>query len=135
MTRIPIKLRQFIIQQADGKCEYCRIHQDFSIYIHEIDHTIATKHGGLTELSNLALACLSCNRHKGSDLTSIDPITQVITRLFNPRIDQWIDHFELINGRIIGTTAIGRTTVFLLQFNSPVAIAGRLPLISQGIYP
>jgi hypothetical protein len=78
---------------------------------------------------------LSCNRHKGSDLTSIDPITQVITRLFNPRTDQWTDHFELINSRIIGTTAIGRTTVFLLQFNSPVAIAGRLPLINQGIYP
>jgi HNH endonuclease len=135
MTNIPVKLRKFIIQQADGKCEYCRIHQDFSIYIHEIDHTIATKHGGLTELSNLALACLSCNRHKGSDLTSIDPITKVITRLFNPRTDRWAEHFELIDGRIVGITPIGNTTVFLLRFNTTVAIADRLLLISQGIYP
>jgi HNH endonuclease len=134
MAEISTKLRGIITQRAQQKCEYCRIHQDFSIYIHEIDHIIATKHNGKTGLENLALACLSCNRHKGSDLTSIDPITQKITRLFNPRIDRWADHFCLSTGQIVGTSAIGRTTVFLLRFNTPIAVADRQLLINQGLY-
>lgn len=76
-------------------------------------------------LENLALSCLPCNRHKGSDLTSIDPQTGEITRLFNPRLDVWTEHFSLENGRIISLTPIARTTVFLLQFNTPTAILSR----------
>ena len=76
-----------------GKCEYCLIHQDFSIYSHEVDHAVAVKHGGSSTEENLVLACLSCNRYKGSDLTSIDPITKEITSLFNPRSHKWSNHF------------------------------------------
>ena len=77
---VSASLRRSVIERSQGKCEYCTIHQDFSIYTHEIDHIIATKHGGQTELKNLALACLSCNRHKGSDLTGFDPATRKLNR-------------------------------------------------------
>jgi 5-methylcytosine-specific restriction endonuclease McrA len=43
---IPSSLRQLVIERAQGKCEYCLIHQDDSIYSHEVDHVIARKHGG-----------------------------------------------------------------------------------------
>lgn len=72
MSSISSKLRQLIIERAQSKCEYCLIHQDFSIYSHEVDHIIAIKHGGQTVADNLALSCLACNRHKGSDFATID---------------------------------------------------------------
>jgi hypothetical protein len=49
------------------------IHQDTSIYSHEVDHIVALKHGGQTQADHLAVACLPCNRSKGSDLTTFDP--------------------------------------------------------------
>lgn len=70
-SSISAELRKLVIQRASGCCEYCRIHQDFSIYTHEVDHIIAVKHGGETSADNLALSCLSCNRHKGSDFATI----------------------------------------------------------------
>ena len=43
--------------------------------------------------SNLALACHHCNLHKGPNLTGIDPLTQLVTTLFNPRVDRWDEQF------------------------------------------
>ncbi|WP_445247506.1 HNH endonuclease [Microcoleus sp. OTE_8_concoct_300] len=123
--KISPALRREVFQRAEGRCEYCRLHQDFSIYTHEVDHVVARKHGGKTVLENLALSCLPCNRYKGSDLTSIDPQARAITRLFDPRSDVWSEHFIWENGRIIGLSAIGRTTVFLLKFNIVTAVRNR----------
>jgi hypothetical protein len=124
-SEVSAALRRSVIERSQTKCEYCTLHQDFSIYTHEIDHVIAMKHGGRTVLENLALSCLSCNRHKGSDLTSFDPLTEDVTRLFDPRSQVWAEHFELDRGRIRGLSAIGRTTVMLLKFNTPTAVLNR----------
>lgn len=132
---ISTSLRQLINDRAGGKCEYCLIHQDFSIYSHEVDHAVAVKHGGSSTEENLVLACLSCNRYKGSDLTSIDPITKEITSLFNPRSHKWSNHFQLKESSILGITAIGRTTIFLLKLNEPKRLLIRKALISQQLYP
>lgn len=132
---IPASLRQQVAQRASGACEYCLIHQTFSIYSHEIDHVVALKHGGQTIAANLVLACLPCNRHKGSDLTSIDPLTGEITPLFNPRTQIWSEHFKLEGGYIQGLAAIGRTTVFLLQMNAIERVQLRQALAAQGLYP
>jgi 5-methylcytosine-specific restriction endonuclease McrA len=132
---ISAALRQLVSQRASGACEYCLINQTFSIYSHEIDHVIAIKHGGETNENNLVIACLPCNRHKGSDLTSIDPQTGTITPLFNPRTQIWLDHFQLEGGFIFGLTAIGRTTIFLLQMNEASRLQLRNSLATQGLYP
>ncbi len=124
-SEVSASLRRSVIERSQVKCEYCKLHQDFSIYTHEIDHVIAMKHGGRTVLENLALSCLSCNRHKGSDLTSFDPLTGDVTRLFDPRSQVWAEYFELDRGRIQGLSAIGRTTVMLLKFNTPTAVLNR----------
>lgn len=132
---ISISLRQLVSDRAGGKCEYCQIHQDFSIYTHEADRVIALKHGGETSAVNLVLSCLPCNRYKGSDLTSIDPITGKITPLFNPRVQNWSDHFNLKDSYILGISSTGRTTIFLLKLNEPTRLQIRQALIAQKIYP
>ncbi|WP_256555881.1 hypothetical protein [Oscillatoria sp. HE19RPO] len=40
-SSIPAAWRQLTSDRAEGKCEYCFIHQDFSIYSHEVDPIIA----------------------------------------------------------------------------------------------
>lgn len=132
---IATELRKLVIERASGRCEYCLIHQDFSIYTHEVDHIIAVKHGGETTADNLALSCLSCNRHKGSDFATIDQVTKEIVPLFNPRRQVWDEHFYLEDGRIEGKTQIGQGTVRLLQFNVPNRILQRQVLMNQGQYP
>ncbi len=132
---IPSSLRQLVFERAQGKCEYCFIHQDVSIYSHEVDHIIALKHGGQTIAENLALSCLPCNRHKGSDLATFDPISNEIAPLFNPRRQTWTDHFALNGTRIVGITPTGRATVFLLMLNAPTRLLQRQVLIAQRRYP
>ena len=135
MTRISIKLRTQVITRARHTCEYCLVHVDYALFSHEVDHIIATKHGGRSELNNLAYACAQCNRFKGSDITSIDPQTDIVVLLFNPRIDSWSEHFVL-NGPVIdATTAVGRATERLLQFNQIDRILLRKELIADGRYP
>jgi 5-methylcytosine-specific restriction endonuclease McrA len=67
-------LKRLVCNRADFACEYCLM-PEISVFVpHEIDHIIAEKHGGQTNENNLALACTICNKYKGSDLASIDPM-------------------------------------------------------------
>jgi hypothetical protein len=111
------------------------IHEDYTFAPHEPDHIFAEKHGGPTIAENLALACAYCNRHKGSDMSSLDPLTQKPVCLFHPRNQQWRRHFRLNGPRIEPLTAAGRATVMLLQFNVPDRIQNRLDLMAMGVYP
>jgi hypothetical protein len=78
---------------------------------------MAKQHGGSDDVDNLALACHRCNLHKGPNLTGIDPQTGQIASLFHPRRDRWSDHFIFEGTRIIGISAVGRTTVEVLNMN------------------
>jgi hypothetical protein len=131
---IPIALRRQVRQRAQERCEYCLLHQDDVPLSHHIDHILARKHGGHTVSSNLALACLECNRGKGSDLSAIDFATGAITLLFNPRVHVWQEHFTLEGAQIVGLTSMGRATVTLLQFNEPRRVIQRRVLIDVGRY-
>ncbi|MBI4674056.1 MAG: HNH endonuclease [Chloroflexi bacterium] len=127
---IPNPLRQAIIERAQHRCEYCHKPQ-IGFYPHEVDHVIAVKHGGATTLENLAFACFQCNRYKGSDLASIDPQTNLITPLLNPRRQRWHTHFRMEDARIIPLTPEARATVALLQLNDSTRIQERRVLQVQ----
>lgn len=131
---ISTKLRKAVYERAKGCCEYCLIPEMATFASHQLDHIIAQKHGGLTELDNLALACSLCNKYKGSDLTSIDPDTGKIITLFHPRQDLWLEHFQLKDAVIIAKTAKGRVTEKLLQFNISDRLEERQLLIDANIY-
>ena len=128
-TYISAALRRLVEERAASKCEYCQLPAQLAFYSHEIDHIIAEKHGGTTSSDNLAYTCWRCNRHKGSDLGSFDPQTNDFCFLFHPRQQVWLEHFRFQSARIIGVTAIGRTTVQLLQINNPERLKERQALL------
>ena len=132
---LPANMRQQVMERAGYCCEYCLVHQADTPDTHEMDHLVARKHGGQSVAENLALACLRCNRHKGADLTAIDPETQIIVPLFNPRVQFWPDHFALAGARIMGLTPTGRATVTLLKFNVAVRVDSRRLLQEKDHYP
>jgi HNH endonuclease len=134
-TYVFATLRRLVYDRACEACEYCLVPEIAVLVSHEVDHVIAEKHGGQTDESNLALACTICNKHKGSDLASIDPISGEIVRLYQPRGDRWSDHFQLDckNGEIIPLTAIGRVTVRLLQLNRRERVEERELLIQAKV--
>jgi len=118
VTYISPKLRRHVEDRSQHQCEYCQMPDSLSFYSHEVDHVIATKHGGTTTLDNLAYDCWRCNRYKGSDLGSFDPESGRFCFLFNPRQQNWEDHFMLQTLQILGKTPEGRTTAHLLRFNT-----------------
>lgn len=135
MTYIPEPLRREVTDRAEQRCEYCLIHQNDSLYAHEVDHIIPEKHRGETTKDNLCLACLDCNRRKGSDFASFDPETDQITLLFNPREQVWDQHFRLEGARIIPRSQEGRVTIFVLKLNDEIRVRARQSLIEAGRYP
>ena len=125
MSYISTALRKQVTNRADSKCEYCKFSQALSFFTFEMEHIISEKHDGGTTLDNLALACPPCNRAKGSDLGSIDSVTQKLTPFFHPRLQQWSEHFRFANVSIVPLTAEGRVTEKILQFNSLDRISER----------
>ena len=118
---IKAELRRLVISRAGNRCEYCRINQDaLPFFRFHIEHVIARQHDGPDEQENLALACGHCNRHKGPNLSALDPSSGRLVPLFNPRETVWLEHFDLEPaGEIAGLTDIGRATVRLLRMNEP----------------
>jgi hypothetical protein len=80
---------------------------------------------GPTAVENFSLACVSCSLSKSAKLWAIDPETQISVRIFNPRQQQWSDHFYWDDVTVIGLTAIGRATIVALRMNRPVILAIR----------
>ena len=123
---IGARTRAQVRERAQNICEYCHLHQDDSpLAALHIEHIVPKIHGGTDNPDNLALACIDCNLHKGTNLTGIDPQTNEVTELFHPRRQNWVDHFEWRGIHLIGKTAVGRTTVRVLSMNSEDQIALR----------
>jgi len=134
-AHVSAALRRRVQARAFSRCEYCLLSEDDAYFSHEPDHIISQKHGGATSFENLCWACFDCNRFKGSDIASRDPVSSDLTPLFNPRVDPWEEHFEVERGVIHGLTPIGRATERLLRFNLPGRVEVRATLATVGRYP
>ena len=87
-------VRELVRRRAGDQCEYCRLPQAAApFFTFHIEHIRARQHGGTDDASNLALSCPDCNAHKGPNLSSVDPQTDRVVPLFNPRLHSWDDHF------------------------------------------
>jgi hypothetical protein len=118
--------RDLVRRRANDRCEYCQLRQEDSLLaVLHVEHVIPRKHGGADDESNLALACIDCNLHKGPNLSGIDPTTGAIVELFHPRRQLWSDHFHWRGIRIEGVTSTGRATVVVLNMNSDEQLALR----------
>lgn len=84
-----------------------------------IDHLFPQSLGGSDDPENLALACRRCNERHYNFTTGIDPQTGEEIPLFNPRQQQWAEHFiwTADDLKIIGTTPTGRATCNRLDLN------------------
>lgn len=65
------------------------------------------------------MACRRCNERRYNYVAGIDPETQAIIPLFNPRQQQWKEHFVWQESGIViqGITAVGRATCTRLDLN------------------
>ncbi len=124
--------RRLVRERAGDRCEYCRLHQDHSpLATLQIEHVNPRKHGGTDDIENLALACIDCNLSKSSNIAGRDPQSTGIFALFDPRRDVWADHFQLVGAYIVGTTAIGRATIAVLNMNSDYQLELRATLLEE----
>jgi hypothetical protein len=103
----------------------------------EIEHLQPTSLGGSNERDNLWLSCHRCNKLRSNRETFTDPLTGEDTTLFNPRKDNWSDHFSWEqNGLlIVGLTACGRATAAALNLNDHYHLSARAVWILAGAYP
>ena len=126
--------RAEVARRAGYRCEYCRLPARGQVATFPIDHIVPRAAGGTNELDNLAMTCPHCNAMKWATEAAADPDTGQPSRLFNPRLDAWNDHFEWIEDhRLRGRTASGRTTVAVLKVNSDSMIELRNVLAGCGL--
>lgn len=137
MATIPTKVRIFVAQRAKYCCEYCLAQEKYSPDYFSIEHIIPSIKGGSGSQENLAYACLACNNHKYTFTEEIDPVTGVSADLYNPRTDNWSDHFRWSNDLlyITGLTPKGRATIERLKINRASLVNLREILIPLGKHP
>ncbi|MEI2689548.1 MAG: HNH endonuclease signature motif containing protein [Anaerolineae bacterium] len=126
-----------VARRAFHRCEYCHAPELVFNFRFEVEHVIPAAHGGEDNDANLALACRSCNLHKGTDVTGVDPSSGEVVRLFHPRLDHWSGHFQVdrVTGRISGITPVGQATVSRLNLNSASQLLARQQWIRLGVFP
>lgn len=130
---ISSELRQLVWNRADQRCEYCRLPQFLAAHKHEPDHIIARQHGGDSSIDNLAYSCMRCNRRKGTNVGSFDPLTGKLVSLFNPRTQQWAEHFATDGALILPLTPEARVTVKLLDLNMVERLREREIMLRVGL--
>ena len=136
MARIPDNLRQQVIERARGRCEYCQTQQIIVVSM-EIDHIIPLSAQGATALHNLCFACVACNGFKLDFQFGTDPETQREVALYNPRTQNWADHFRWSDdgSKALGLTAAGRATIARLKMNRAAVVNSRRRWVAVGWHP
>ena len=134
---IPAKLRNLVAKRANYTCEYCRSQEDFSAESFSVEHILPRILSGKTVAENLAFSCQGCNSHKAIKTNAIDPISETIVPLFNPRTQNWNEHFAWNKDfiEIIGLTSIGRAAIAALKLNRKGVKNLRWALFIVGKHP
>lgn len=128
-------LRDRVAERARHCCEYCRLPDDLTSVPFQLDHVIAEKHSGATSFDNLAWVCLHCNSFKGPNLAGHDTNTGDVVPLFNPRADDWNEHFSWHGPVLVGKTSKGRATIDVLRINLAYRVASRSSLVEEHLFP
>lgn len=126
------------MRRASFRCEYCHLPVQGQVAAFPIDHIEPRSRGGQTVLANLALACPHCNAHQWAHTADFDPETGREEPLFNPRTDEWNEHFVWSSEDsciLVGKTPRGRATIARLQMNHANVIAVRRLLVELGLFP
>ncbi|MBI5879763.1 MAG: HNH endonuclease [Chloroflexi bacterium] len=116
---LPVHVDRRVRLTARNRCGYCLSPQHLVMARLEIEHIIPSSRGGTNDEENLWLACPICNAHKSDRVDEVDPQTGARFPLFNPRTQNWFEHFRWSDDglKIEGLTAIGRATVNALHLD------------------
>ena len=120
--------KEAVKRRAGYRCEYCHItHWEL-----QVDHIVprsrrrrgfaAETIENIDDPENLAAACAHCNRLKDDFVTGRDPLSNREIRLFDPRRDDWDQHFAWSHDylRLLPLSDIGGATIARLRMNDPV---------------
>ena len=137
MSPVSRILQHQVRSRARLRCEYCRMSQRLIGMPLVIDHIYPLSLGGSDDSDNLCAAFYRCNEFKGAQIQGKDPESGQLVSLFNPRIQDWHDHFRWANGgiHIVGITSIGRATVLALRLNNDYVVESRAHWIAFGWHP
>jgi hypothetical protein len=91
--------------------------------------------GDPSDPGNLAWACPGCNLRKSDRVVATDPAAGVSVPLFNPRVDQWREHFRWDGYRVGALTAVGRAAVAALDLNHERRLRIRAAEELFGLFP
>lgn len=124
---ISSQLRQQIITAADYRCEYCKSSSRLTGTPLVMEHILPRAFDGTDDPENLAASYYRFNEFKGAKIHAIDPDTNQLVKLFNPRTQTWTKHFAWKNSGtfITGLTSIGRATVIALRLNNENIVEAR----------
>jgi hypothetical protein len=127
MSRVSPALRRRVRARAQGLCEYCRCAAELTGHDFTVDHIVPESRRGGSRFGNLCWCCFWCNTFKQARTVSVDPHSGKTFPLFNPRVDNWQDHFRWSHDstRIIGRTPVGRATLKALRLNRPALTKAR----------
>lgn len=132
------KLHPVLAVAANHRCGYCQTQEVVSGIPLTVEHLLPKAQGGNDEEENLWLSCRFCNGHKADQTEALDPKTDQLVPLFNPRRQTWHEHFAWSEGglKIVGKTATGRATVIgLFLADDPDALLVRSFWIQAGWHP
>jgi hypothetical protein len=135
---IPVEVERRVRAAARHRCGYCLSPQHLVMARLEIEHIIPVVKEGGNDESNLWLSCPLCNRYKGDRTVAEDPETGQTVPLFNPRTQDWFEHFSwTADGlRVVGLTPVGRATVAALHLDDdPDALIVRSYWVMAGWHP
>jgi hypothetical protein len=135
MSDWPATVQELVARRALHRCEYCLMHQRLQVATFHIEHVIPASAGGTDDASNLALACPSCSLHKSNRTSAIEPNAQTHVPLFNPRAQDWRDHFQWIGYQLKAKTVVGSATIALLRLNHDRRIEVRIVEELFGLFP
>ena len=137
MPTISTTIRKQIAKAANHCCEYCQTAQKISGAQMNLEHIIPISGGGSSNPDNLCLSCAWCNSYKWAKTEGLDPQTEHLAQLFNPRQQTWTNHFEWNQDstQIVGKTAIGRATIVTLKMNNPFIVPARRHWVEAGWHP
>jgi hypothetical protein len=126
-----------VAKDANFRCGYCRCPQQVLPYRLEIEHLLPISLGGTNDRGNLWLSCHRCNKLRSNRMQVRDPLTSSEVPIFNPRWDNWEEHFVWEHGGllIVGSTARGRGTVVALELNDRYHLSARTVWIAARLYP
>jgi hypothetical protein len=130
--------RELVTARAGNKCEYCHLPTRGQVATFPIDHVLPRADGGSNDPDNLALTCPHCNAHKWTASIGPDTDTGKAARFFNPRRENWDDHFAWSGdqlGELLGLTPTGRATIAGLKINDADMIQLRALLAELGLFP